>query len=759
MIDIPGLASLEIHSALAMSLSVGLRATLLMLAALAVHGILGRGRPLVRSVIWNACLLGLLLLPVAAVVFPRLRLTAPQGPISAVSLLAPSNLPSPDFIPPPAPHPGRDWSAAVFLAYTAVAAALVARLMLSLWAVERLRRSSPAVLEPRWVEALDRWRGRLNVARRVRLARSQRTSVPVIVGWLRPVIVLPETLVESASAATIDAVLLHELAHVRRGDYGWNVLLRLVQALYWPHPLVWLIGRLIAGVREQACDDLCVAWLGGAASYCATLLEVTTGLLRRPRESLGLAMTRSTQLGRRLASLARSPGAPSCVLRAPARGVIVVTVLAAFGLLGSVTLVRPRADEPAAKDKDQARDRRVRVERVKRGEVRRTTAQPGSVHPFESAELFARVSGYLKEQNVDIGDRVKQGALLAVIDAPELVKDAEQAAQAVTQARVAVRLAEARLKTARSELEASAAAVAQAEAGVARAAAIVRLQETKLRASKKLFEDKVIGPRELALQEEPLESARADALAAQAAVTKSRAEQSSAQSRVELAMGDLQLAQSGVVRAETSRERAQIIADSTRIVSPYEGVVTLRGFHPGDFVRAADTGASHPLFRVARTDKMRIVTFIPDRDIPFLERGNPAAVAFHALPGQTFRGTVARFAEAEDAQTRTMRTEIDLDNSANKLREGMYGVVTIVLSDSQSGLTIPTSALWSKDTTSSASCFRIVDGRTVLTPIKVGLDNGLRVQVVEGLKEGDLVVINPAADGVKEGEPVQVEER
>ena len=71
--------------------------------------------------------------------------------------------------------------------------------MLSLLAVERLRRSSPEVREQPWVEALERWRGRLGLSRRVRLARSQRLGVPVVVGWLRPVVLLPDPLVDSAA--------------------------------------------------------------------------------------------------------------------------------------------------------------------------------------------------------------------------------------------------------------------------------------------------------------------------------------------------------------------------------------------------------------------------------------------------------------------------------------------------------------------------------------------------------------------------------
>jgi RND family efflux transporter MFP subunit len=224
-------------------------------------------------------------------------------------------------------------------------------------------------------------------------------------------------------------------------------------------------------------------------------------------------------------------------------------------------------------------------------------------------------------------------------------------------------------------------------------------------------------------------------------------------------MADVQQAQSGVLLAETNLGRAKIMAAYTRIASPYDGVVTFRGFHPGDFVRAADTGNSRPLFKVARTDKMRVVTFIPDRDVPFLERGNPADIRFDALPGEVFRGKVARFTETEDPTTRTMRTEIDLDNSGKKLRDGMYGAVTIVLNDRQSGLTIPTTAIFPKERFAHFSCFCILDGRAVRTPIQCGMEGATRTLILEGLKEGDLVVVDPEADGVEEGQHVEVEER
>ena len=119
--------------------------------------------------------------------------------------------------------------------------------------------------------------------------------MPVAIGARRPAVVLPEGLDPSRA----DAVLLHELAHIRRGDYAWNLARAVVQVVYWPHPLAWLAGRWLAAAREGACDDLCVHALGGPATYRAALLDVADGLARRPGPALGLAMARTSRLGRR----------------------------------------------------------------------------------------------------------------------------------------------------------------------------------------------------------------------------------------------------------------------------------------------------------------------------------------------------------------------------------------------------------------------------------------------------------------------------
>jgi len=194
------------------------------------------------------------------------------------------------------------------------------------------------------------------------------------------------------------------------------------------------------------------------------------------------------------------------------------------------------------------------------------------------------------------------------------------------------------------------------------------------------------------------------------------------------------------------------MVEYTKIVSPYDGVVNFRGFRRGDFIRSAEGGVGRPILTVARTDKVRVVTYVPDRDAPYTDVGDKANIVLDALPGRVFHGTVTRFAETEDVQSRTMRTEVDLENPKDVLREGMYGIATLILDVASENLTIPTSCLTGKTGQGEASVFVVRDGKAHLTPIKIGVDDGLRVEVLSGLKADDPVVLKPSV--VSDGVPV-----
>jgi protocatechuate 3,4-dioxygenase beta subunit len=410
--------------AIAFGLDLALKSTVLLSLAILTHALLGRRRALARSAIWNACLAALLVLPPVVGLSPRLRVgglgrldgdriaraladdrpddvhlsqevivlraarsgsgredfrgphrvdpgageDVPQadGPRAAGHVTLEASRPS---IPPNGPSGvlSIGWVGLAVLVYALGGAVLAVRLLGSLAAVARLRRRSVAVDTPIWREGLERWRAWLGIARPIALGRSDHVTVPVAIGWLRPSVLMPGSLAGTSDPRLVDAVLLHELCHIRRGDYAWNIVWKLAQVAYWPQPLIWLAGPLIRGVRERACDELCVHALGGAQGYRAALVTIAAGLVGpRPARglamSLGLAMARSPRLARRLDQIERTGGRASCRLGRRERWTIIAVVVAIAALLGALeggrgpsragvvaqaTKAGPGPDEPA----------------------------------------------------------------------------------------------------------------------------------------------------------------------------------------------------------------------------------------------------------------------------------------------------------------------------------------------------------------------------------------------------------------------------
>ena len=180
--------------------------------------------------------------------------------------------------------------------------------------------------------------------------------VPLAIGWFRPAIVLPPERHRASAAPQIDAVLVHELGHLQRRDDVWNLVQQISQIFYWPHPLTWVAAGLIAEVREQACDNLCVHWAGGAQSYRTTLIAVAAGLVERgkPKEtlmsaspvSMGMAMARSSKQGPTAPTgLDRAgTGAPRCQLSWTGRVLLQALLLFVTFAVGSIELGRASSE-------------------------------------------------------------------------------------------------------------------------------------------------------------------------------------------------------------------------------------------------------------------------------------------------------------------------------------------------------------------------------------------------------------------------------
>jgi RND family efflux transporter, MFP subunit len=396
---------------------------------------------------------------------------------------------------------------------------------------------------------------------------------------------------------------------------------------------------------------------------------------------------------------------------------------------------------------------RVETVHPTQGGLAKRTSQPGSAHSFESAELFAKVSGFLKEQHVDIGSRVKRGDLLAEIDVPELTEDVTAATAALKQADAEQTQAEARVSSALADQKAAEAKIAQMAADVQRCEAEVSLAQKQYDRMSELnklkgVEDRIVEERLCQLQ-----SAQAAQRAAQSGVSAAEQQAAAAASKVTLAKAEQTVNQAKVTVAASALERAKVMLSYSRITSPYDGVVTCRNFHRGAYVRSPDHGGQIPLLAVDRTDQMRVVVRIPERDVPFIQPGDKATIQFDALPQRKFAGAVSRIAESEDPATRTMLAEIDLPNPDRLIRDHMYGRVDIALEESLPSVTIvPSTCLVGDVANGKAKVFVVTGEQAILREVLIGNDTGVSLEILSGLSPSDEVVLRPAgglSDGTK----------
>jgi RND family efflux transporter MFP subunit len=399
----------------------------------------------------------------------------------------------------------------------------------------------------------------------------------------------------------------------------------------------------------------------------------------------------------------------------------------------------------------------VEVIKPQAGGVQRLVTQPGTVEPFESADLYAKASGFLAEQTVDIGSRVKKGDVLARISVPEYEKQVKRDAARVNDAKAKVKQMEAHLVSAKAEAKAADASVRLAKTLVKAKIAYRQYREKFNNRIKQLVDKEALEAKVADEQEDHYLAALEAENAAKEGVNSAEEKAAAAHSRIDQAEADLEETNADVEVAQADLERSQVLLKYTVIESPYTGVITRRMLHIGDFVKSADQGGNTPLLSVERTDLMRVVVQVPDRDVPYVYKGAPAVVEIDALPGVVFETkannavAVARWADAEDPATRTMRTEVDVKNTDGKLRHGMYGRATLILGKGSDGaLRVPSAALFGKAEGGAGSIRVVRDGKIRVLPVKYTLDNGVEAEIVSGLNADDHVVVRttgPVEDG------------
>jgi RND family efflux transporter MFP subunit len=375
-------------------------------------------------------------------------------------------------------------------------------------------------------------------------------------------------------------------------------------------------------------------------------------------------------------------------------------------------------------------------------EVQRTTVQPATVHAFYKAKIRAKVSGYVQELRVDIGDHVQAGDPLLVIDVPELVKqrqimdakvrraEAEEArAEAgILLATANVRAASARLDQAKSEMNRVEASLAAAEAEFERTSDLVQRQSLERRM---LDEVRKKRDTELAAKqsvESAIVSAEADVTVAEAKLTSAKADLDAAKSDSKIAQGQL--------------EEVEVLLDYTTLKAPFTGVITSRDVDPGDLVLAESDSTKGPsLLTVSQVDKVRIQTPVPEADAALVNPGDVMSLSFPSFPDEApLEATVSRRSGSLDPQTRTMLVEAEVDNPDMKLLPGMFGQATIKIGKALASNVLPARAV-RFDTEGNAFVYAVGEQETIeIVPVTTGIDDGTTIEIRSGIEAGQQVV-------------------
>jgi RND family efflux transporter MFP subunit len=308
---------------------------------------------------------------------------------------------------------------------------------------------------------------------------------------------------------------------------------------------------------------------------------------------------------------------------------------------------------------------------------------PGETAAWYDSKIYTRVNGYVEKWFVDIGDHVSNGQTLALIETPEL---------------------DAQLEAARAKLSA-----AQAE---------VNVKQANADFAKSTYERWRNSPQGV-VSEQERQSKKAASVAADSELIASKA-------------------QVALDKAEV--DRLTSLTEFKEVKAPFDGTIVERDIDIGDLVNAGSGSGMSALYRVARTEPMRVFVNVPQSAADDLLTGEArASITVGGDAGQHYDGKVARTSRAINRQSRTLRAEIDLPNSDSRLVPGLYVEVSFALKN-PIGVQVPAAALLFRPKPQVA----IIDEKNVVEfrDVKIGADDGDVVQIESGLKEGDKVALN-----------------
>jgi len=343
---------------------------------------------------------------------------------------------------------------------------------------------------------------------------------------------------------------------------------------------------------------------------------------------------------------------------------------------------------------------------VVRGSLANSLTVAGQFQPYQEVDLHAKVSGYIRWIKVDIGDRVRQGQVLAELEVPEL-QDQLQGAQAE------VRHSQSEIERAQSEVASAAFTHAALHA------AYTRLLE--------------------ASKERP-------GLIAEQELDDARAKDQESEAQIGVAKSSLNAMQEQLGVSQADSHRIQTLTNYEQIVSPFNGVVTMRYADTGSLIQSGTSSntQSMPVVRVAQSDLLRLRMPVPESDVPYIQEGGDVQVKVNAT-GKVFGGKIVRFARALDSDTRTMLTEVDVPNADLSLSPGMYAETIIQLQHRGDVVFVPAQAVVQSG---NQAYVLVIDGskRVEKRTVVLGIQTANRIEITSGLRVGEQVIASGQAN-------------
>jgi RND family efflux transporter MFP subunit len=333
--------------------------------------------------------------------------------------------------------------------------------------------------------------------------------------------------------------------------------------------------------------------------------------------------------------------------------------------------------------------------------------------PFQQVDLMAKVSGYVRAIGVDIGDRVHAGQVLATLEIPEMEDDLTRAAASIDQA-------QAEITTASDELRRAEAAHEMVHLSYSRIADVLK---------------------------------REPGLVPQQEVDEAHSRDLVAEAQVSTAKSNLKTAEQHARVSRADQGRVETLHKYMTITAPFEGVVTKRYANIGAMIQAGTSSTAMPVVQLSQNNLLRLVLPVPESSVGRVRVGETVDVRVPSL-GRTFPGRVARLAEKVQPSTRTMDTEVDVQNPTLTLIPGMYAEVNLHIAESRGALSVPMDAV-DRSTTAARAYVIAAPGVIHIVPVTLGLETDQNIEILSGLHEGDVVVAGRHA-GLRDGQTVQV---